>query len=81
MRKEDGERDKRGGRREKKEFVPQDNLHPDVKSVRTDIYNMSTLAYFGDDDSVNLNRSASIIGVDVQGEFDPESSSVEISEL
>ena len=80
MRKEEGEKDKRGGRREEKEYVPYDNLHPDVSSVRADIFNMSTKVYFGDD-NVNEKGTTSMIGVDVQGEFDPESSSVKISEL
>ena len=76
----EGEKDKRGGQREKKDFVPFNNLHPDVATVRADIFKASTRVYFGDD-CVDENGAASMIRVDVKGEFDQESSSVEITEL
>ena len=50
-----------------------------VASVCTDFFSASKSTYEGS--GVNVDAGDNIIGVEVQGHFDPDSSSVDISEL
>ena len=76
--KQDEEK-QRGGSRKKTEYKSHDNLHSVVASVRTDFFSASKSTYEGS--GVNVDAGDNIIGVEVQGHFDPDSSSVDISEL
>ena len=76
VRRDDG-KEIRGGSRQKKAYTRVENLHPDIASVKTEIFNKTTLTYYGLDDDNN----DPMVGLQVQGEFDPDSSSVDVSDL
>ena len=76
--KSDDESSKRGGLREKKEYQQLNNLHPLVKSVQKHIYEASTVRYDGSEENGDFDG---IIGVDVQGRFDGDSESADVSDL
>ena len=63
---------------QKKEYKQYNNLHPLLKSVQKNIYEASTVKYDSSEVDVDGDR---IIGVDVQGRFDGDSESVDVSEL
>ena len=76
--KSDEESSKRGGSREKKEYKRHNNLHPLVNSFKKRIYEASTMTYEG---SGCNGGEDTIIGVDVQGRFDGDSASLDVSDL